>query len=222
MGDAEVRSNTYKIALDCTTRVVLSQVRPNVDSKHPADLGGSRVCVTCPQVTVIIPVGVAEGDEFDVEIDAENVDGVEQQQNALDDDSLLGDIEALLDTHVDGRNEDLFGTTAAELKTTVAEKAQQQVLADPAFGELAGLLGGLTGSDSDASSESAESEDQPEPEPSDVSATGTHGRLPGSKRRYSMSLLPGAMDDFLAVVDLPTEADDMGQGIAENLTTLVT
>lgn len=28
-------------------RVVLSQVRPNVDSKHPADLGGSRVCVTC-------------------------------------------------------------------------------------------------------------------------------------------------------------------------------
>ena len=167
---------------------------------------------------MIVPVGVSEGDEFDVEI-AENVNSVEQQQNALDDDSLLGDIEALLDTH-DGCNEELLDTTAAELKKTVAEKAQQQVLADPAFGELASLLEGLTGSDSDASSESAESEDQPEPEPADLSATDMHGSMPRSKRRYSMSLLPGAMDDFLAVVDLPTEADDMGQDIAEHLTTL--
>ena len=49
-----------------------------------------------------------------------------------------------------------------EYKKTVAEKAQQQVPADPAFGELAGLLGGLSATDTDASSESAESEDSEE------------------------------------------------------------
>ena len=68
--------------------------------------------------------------------------------------------EQSVDEHTQPRNTE--ATVTLEYKKTVAERAQQQVQADPAFDELAGLLGGLSGSDSDASSESAESEDHDE------------------------------------------------------------
>ena len=52
--------------------------------------------------------------------------------------------------------------TRLDHEQAIAEEAQKQLRADPTFGELAGLLGGLTDSDSDTSSEGAEIEDHGE------------------------------------------------------------
>lgn len=139
-------------------------------------------------MVVIIPEGVSEGNEFDVEMqidgsemqisdDDDNGRGQEEGLSMSDGDDFLGDLETLLDDNSDDDGESV-------------EVAAVEFPSQPKLSELATPPG-----------------------------TG----IPPSRRRYSVSLVPGAMDSLLAVVDLPAPMDtveERGEDIVEQLTTL--